>query len=110
MFQIGGQFLKADDGDYADQAGNTAKFNDGQGYNVLANVKIPAMGDKTTAFVRYDSMDAKDTGDDHTLTIAGIEFAAAKGVMMAVDYQSDDEGTPGSDPVNTIGIHSQFKF
>jgi hypothetical protein len=55
-------------------------------------------------------MDAKDTGDDHTLTVAGIEFEAAKGVMLAVDYQSDDKGTVGSKAVDTIGVHSQFKF
>ena len=110
MVQIGGQYLTADDGDYAKTAGNTAKFKDGKGYNVLANIKVPAMGDKTTAFVRYDSMDEKDTGYDHTLSIAGVEFEAAKGVMMAVDYQSDDKGTPGSKSLDTIGVHGQFKF
>jgi len=103
-FMIGGQYLTADDGDAA------TKFKDGTGYNVLTNIKVPAMGDKTTVFLRYDSMDEKDTGDDHTLTIAGIEFEAAKGVMLAVDYQSDDKGTAGSKSVDTIGVHSQFKF
>jgi hypothetical protein len=110
MVQIGGQYLTADDGDYAKTAGNSAKFKDGKGYNVLANIKVPAMGNKTTAFVRYDSMDEKDTGYDHTLSIAGLEFEAAKGVMMAVDYQSDDKGTPGSKSLDTIGVHGQFKF
>lgn len=108
MFQIGGQYLTADDGDFAETGGGT--FKDGAGYNVLANIKVPAMGDKTTIFVRYDSMDERDTGDDHTLTIAGIEFEAAKGVMLAVDYQSDDKGTAGSKSLDTIGVHSQFKF
>ena len=103
-FMFGGQYLTADDGDAA------TKFKDGTGYNVLTNIKVPAMGDKTTVFLRYDSMDEKDTGDDHTLTIAGIEFEAAKGVMLAVDYQSDDKGTTGSKSVDTIGLHSQFKF
>jgi len=103
--RIGGQYLTADDGDYTG-----GKFKDGTGYNVLANIKVPAMGDKTAVFVRYDTMDAKDTGDDHTLTIAGLEFEAGKGVLMSVDYQSDDPGTTGSTSVDTIGIHSQFKF
>lgn len=110
VFMIGGQYLTADDGDYADTVGSTAKFNDGAGYNILTNIKVPALGDKTTVFLRYDSMDAKDTGEDHTLTIAGIEFEAAKGVMLAVDYQSDDKGTADSKAVDTIGVHSQFKF
>jgi hypothetical protein len=68
------------------------------------------MGPKTTIFARYDSMDEMDTGNDHTLTIAGIEFEAAKGVMLAVDYQSDDPGTTGSKSVDMIGVHGQFKF
>jgi hypothetical protein len=110
IFQIGGQYLTADDGDYAKTAGTTAKFKDGTGYNVLANIKLPAMGPKTTIFARYDSMDEMDTGNDHTLTIAGIEFEAAKGVMLAVDYQSDDKGTTGSKSLDTIGVHGQFKF
>jgi hypothetical protein len=109
-FQIGGQYLTADDGEYAKTAGNTAKFKDGKGYNVLANIKVPAMGDKTTVFVRYDTMDAMDTGIDHTLTIAGIEFEAAKKVMVAVDYQSDDTGVAGAETRDTIGLHGQFKF
>ena len=106
--KIGGQYLAADDGDFAKTGGG--KFKDGKGYNILANIKVPAMGKKTTAFIRYDTMDERDTGDNHTLTIAGIEFAAAKGITMAVDYQSDDKGTSGSSSVDTIGIHSQFKF
>ncbi|MCG6937639.1 MAG: hypothetical protein LJE83_05630 [Gammaproteobacteria bacterium] len=109
-FMIGGQYLEADDGDYAKTTGTTAKFKDGTGYNVLANIKVPAMGPKTTIFARYDSMDEMDTGNDHTLTIAGIEFEAAKGVMLAVDYQSDDPGTTGSKSVDMIGVHGQFKF
>jgi hypothetical protein len=109
-FMIGGQYLTADDGDYAKTGGTTAKFKDGQGYNVLTNIKVPVMGDKTTVFLRYDSMDAMDTGVDHTLSIAGIEFEAAKGVMLAVDYQSDDSGVSGVKSVDTIGLHSQFKF
>jgi len=107
-FRIGGQYLTADDGDITNTGGG--KFKDGTGYNVLANVKVPAMGKKTAVFARYDSMDEKDTGDNHTLTIAGIEFEAAKGVMMAVDYQSDDKGTAGSTSLDTIGVHTQFKF
>lgn len=110
MFQIGGQYLTADDGDDDVFLAGDSTFNDGEGYNVLANIKMPGMGDKTTLFVRYDTMDATDSGDDHTLTIAGIEFEAAKGVMMAFDYQSDDSGVDGEDSVDTIGIHSQFKF
>jgi hypothetical protein len=110
-FRIGGQYLTADDGDDVKlAAAGVGKFKDATGYNVVANIKVPAMGKKTAVFVRYDSVDEKDTGDDHTLTIAGIEFEAAKGVMMAVDYQSDDKGTAGSDAVDTIGVHSQFKF
>lgn len=108
MVRIGGQYLTADDGDIAETGGGT--FKDGAGYNALASIKVPAMGKKTAVFVRYDSMDERDTGDDHTLTIAGIEFEAAKGVMLAVDYQSDDKGTAGSKSLDTIGVHSQFKF
>ena len=110
IFQIGGQYLSADDGDYADTAAGSSAFKDGTGYNVLTNIKVPAMGDKTTVFVRYDSIDKRDTSTDRTLTIAGIEFEAAKGVMLAVDYQSDDPGTAGSESTDTFGVHGQFKF
>lgn len=106
--QIGGQYLTADDGDVAST--DTSKFKDGKGYNVVANIKLPSMGNKTTAFVRYDTFDKRDSGTDRTLTIAGIEFEAAKGVMMAVDFQSDDPGTTGSKSLDTFGIHGQFKF
>jgi hypothetical protein len=104
MFQIGGQYLWADDGDAA------TTFKDGKGYNVVTNIKVPAMGKKTTVFLRYDSIDPRDTGTDETLSIAGIEFEAAKGVMMAVNYQSDDPGTAGSDSVDSVGVNGQFKF
>lgn len=108
MFQIGGQYLSADDGDYAKTGGG--KFKDAKGYNVVANIKLPALGKKSTVFVRYDTMDERNTGDNHTFTIAGVELEAAKGVMVAIDYQSDDKGTPGSKTLNTIGAHAQFKF
>jgi len=101
QFQIGGQILNADDGD------NTSKFDSGKGYNVVANVKLPSMGKKTTLFARYDTMDAMDTGTDSTLTIAGVEFEAAPGVMLAPNVQSADDGT---DTVTTVGINGQFKF
>jgi hypothetical protein len=104
MFQIGGQYLWADDGEAA------TTFKDGTGYNVVTNIKVPAMGKKTTVFLRYDSIDPRDTGTDETLSIAGIEFEAAKGVMMAVNYQSDDPGTAGSDSVDSVGVNGQFKF
>jgi hypothetical protein len=107
-FQIGGQYLTADDGDIANT--DTSKFKDGKGYNVLTNIKLPSMGNKTTLFVRYDAFDKRDSGTDRTLTIAGLEFEAAKGVMLAVDYQSDDPGTTGSKSVDTIGVHGQLKF
>lgn len=99
-FEIGGQFLRADDGNAA------TAFDSGKGYNVLANVKLP-MGKKTTAFVRYDTIDKMDTGTDETLTIAGVEFEAAPGIMLAPNYQSRDNGT---DTINSIGIHGQYKF
>jgi hypothetical protein len=105
MFRIGGQYLAADDGDSV-----KAKFKDGTGYNVLANIKVPSIGSKTAVFVRYDSIDKRDNGTDSTLTIAGIEFEAAKGVMLAVDYQSEDPGTAGSSTVDTVAVNGQFKF
>jgi len=108
MFLIGGQYLSADDGDIAKT--DTSKFKDGTGYNVLTNIKLPSMGKKTALFLRYDTMDIQDNGTDKTLTVAGIEFEAAKGVMLAVDYQSEDPGTANSKSVDTIGVHSQFKF
>ncbi len=108
IFQIGGQYLTADDGDFAKTGGG--KFEDGKGYNIVANVRLPSLGKKSTIFARYDTMDERDTGNDHTLTIAGVEFEAAKGVMVAVDYQSDDKGAPGTKTLDTIGAHAQFKF
>ncbi len=108
ILQIGGQYLTADDGDFAKTGGG--KFKDGKGYNVVANIKLPALDKSSTLFVRYDSMDERNTGNNHTLTIAGVEFEAAKGVMLAVDYQSDDKGTPGSKTLDSIGANAQFKF
>ena len=102
--RIGGQYLMADDGNASNP------FNDGKGFNVLANVKIPTMGSKTAAFVRYDSIDYKDTGNDQTLTIVGVEFEAAPHVMLAPNVQVLDPGTPGSDTVTSIGINGQFKI
>lgn len=101
QFQVGGQYLKADDGTAA------TSFDNGKGYNVLANVKLPSLGKKSKLFVRYDTMDAMDTGTDSTLTIAGLEFEAAPGVMVAPNVQSADDGT---DTVTTVGINTQFKF
>ena len=100
QFQIGGQYLKADDN-------NATSFDNGKGYNILANVKLPSMGNKSKLFVRYDTMDAMDTGTDSTLTIAGLEFEAAPGVMIAPNVQSADDGT---DKVTTVAINGQFKF
>ena len=101
QFQIGAQYLTADDGNAA------TNFDNGKGYNVVANVKLPSMGKKTTLFVRYDTMDAMDTGTDSTLTIAGVEFEAAPGVMIAPNVQTADDGT---DSVTTVGVNGQFKF
>jgi len=99
--EVGGQYMTADDG-----SAPGASFDKGKGYNVLANFKLP-MGKKTTAFVRYDTIDPMDTGTDQTLTIAGVEFEAAPGVMLAPNFQSADNGT---DTINTVGIHGQYKF
>jgi len=107
-FRIGGQYLMADDGDAANT--DTKLFNDATGYNVLANLKVPSIGKKTAIFVRYDSIDKRDNGTDSTLSIAGVEFEAAKGVMVAVDYQSEDPGTTGSQTVDTVAVNGQFKF
>lgn len=98
QFQIGGQYLKADDGS------GGSSFDNGKGYNILANVKLPSMG---KLFVRYDTIDAMDTGTDSTLTIAGLEFDAAPGVKVAPNVQSADDGT---DKVTTVGVNAQFKF
>ena len=107
-FQVGGQYMMADDGDYADTPAGAAAgtFNSGKGYNILANVKLP-MGKKTTAFVRYDTIDKRDTGTDQTLTIAGVEFEVAPGVMLAPAVQSEDDGT---DTITDIGVWGQYKF
>jgi hypothetical protein len=99
-FEIGGQYLMADDGSAA------TKFDSGKGWNILANVKLP-VGEKTTAFARYDTIDKKDTGTDETLTIAGVEFQAGPGIMLAPNVQIADDGT---DTVTTVGVHGQFKF
>jgi len=106
QFRVGGQYLMADDGNKANAGVN---FDKGKGYNILANVKLP-MGTKTSAFARYDTIDALDTGTDATLTIVGVESEFAPGVMLALDYQSADPGTTNSDSVNTFGIHGQFKY
>lgn len=100
MVEIGGQYLMADDGSAA------TSFDSGKGWNVLANVKLP-VGKKTTAFARYDTIDKKDTGTDQTLTIAGVEFEAGPGIMLAPNVQIADDGT---DTVTTVGVHGQFKF
>ncbi len=101
QFQVGAQYLQADDGTAA------TKFDNGTGYNVVANIKLPSMGKKTKLFARYDSLDAKDTGTDSTLTIAGIEFEAAPGILLAPNVQSADDGT---DTVTTVAVNGQFKF
>lgn len=100
MFQVGGQYLAADDGNAA------TNFNSGTGYNVLANVKLP-MAMKSTLFVRYDSIDKMDSGTDETLTIAGVEFEAAKGVKLAPNVQTADNGTTST---TTVAVNGQFKF
>lgn len=104
MVRIGGQYLLADDGNASNP------FNSGKGYNVLANVKLPSMGKKTAAFVRYDSVDKQDNGTDATLTIVGLEFEAAPGIMLAPNVQIADPGTTGSDAVTSAGVNGQFKF
>ena len=103
QFRVGGQYLMADD------SLASKPFDSGNGYNILANAKLP-MGRKTTAFARYDTIDKKDNGTDATLTIVGVESEFAPGVMLALDYQSADPGTTNSDTVNTIGVHGQFKY
>ena len=99
-FKIGGQYLTADDGS------SKTRFDNGKGYNLLADLKLG----KTTVFARYDTMDERNNGNNHTLAIAGVEFKAAKGVKVAFDYQTEDKGTPGSTSVDTIGAHTEFKF
>ncbi len=103
FIQVGGQYMVADDGD------SSRPFDSAQGYNVLTNINLP-MGNKTKAFARYDSVDKKDSGDDATLIIVGVESEFAHGIKLALDYQSKDPGTPGTDSVDTIGVHGQFKF
>jgi hypothetical protein len=100
QFQVGGQYLKANDD-------NAAAFDNGSGYNLVANAKLPSMGEKTKLFVRYDTIDKLDNGTDETLTIAGVEFNTAPGVSLAPNVQSADDGT---DTVTTVGINAQFKF
>jgi hypothetical protein len=99
--RAGGQYLMADDG----SGGST--FNDGTGYNVLVNVKLPTGEHKSEAFARYDSIDPMDTGTDTTLTIAGVEIEAAKGVMFAPNVQVRDDGTTSE---TTWGVNGQIKF
>lgn len=94
------EYLMADDGDAA------TSFKDGTGYSGLVNVNLP-VGKKSKAFARYDSIDKMDTGTDETLTIVGVETEANKNVMVAVDYQSRDDGT---DTINTIAVHAQVKI
>lgn len=94
------EYLMADDGDAA------TSFDGGTGYSALANVNLP-MGTKSQAFARYDSIDAKDTGTDNTLAILGVETEAKKNLMVAVDVQSNDNGT---DTITTVGVHAQVKI
>jgi len=94
------EYLGADDGDAA------TSFDGGSGYSALANVNLP-MGNKSKAFARYDSIDAKDTGTDNTLLIVGVETEAKKNLMVAVDVQSNDNGT---DTITTVGVHAQVKI
>jgi len=111
QFQIGGQYLKADDGDVpalkVAVPATKAEFDNGKGYNILANVKLPSLGNKSKLFVRYDVFDKNDSGTDNKVTIAGLEFEAAPGVKVAPNVQSDDNGT---DTVTTVGINTQFSF
>jgi hypothetical protein len=94
------EYVAADDDD-------KATYDSGSGYSVLANVNIPA-GNKSQAFARYDSFEAVDGQPDPvTKVIVGVETEANKNVMVAVDYQSVDDGT---DTVNTIGVHAQIKI
>lgn len=99
--RAGGQYLMADDG----SGGST--FNDGTGYNVLVNVKLPTGETKSEAFARYDSVDPMDTGTDETLTVVGVEFEVAKGVKFAPNVQISDDGTTS---VTTYGVNGQLKF
>jgi hypothetical protein len=98
---VAAEYLMADDGN-----GNPSGFQDATGYSALVNVNLP-VGKKSKAFARYDSIDPQDTGTDNTLTIVGVETEANKNVMVAVDYQSRDDGT---DTVNTIAVHAQIKI
>jgi hypothetical protein len=105
QFQVGGQYLKADDG-----SSSSAKFDNGKGYNILANVKLPLMGKQTKLFARYDTIDKLDDGTDAKTIIAGVEFEVAPGVKLAPNYITEDSGVSGSKKVKTIGINGQFKF
>ncbi|MBI5135744.1 MAG: hypothetical protein HZA24_00245 [Nitrospirae bacterium] len=99
-FEVGGQYLTANDSD-------ATKFNDGTGYSVQANVNLP-VGNKAVGFVRYDSMEYKDTDlDPTTLTVAGVEFAAAPGITLAPTYKNKDTGTATE---TTVAVYGQFKF
>lgn len=102
-FEVGGQYLTANDS-------NASKFDEGAGYSVQANVNLP-VGNKAVAFVRYDSMEYKKADvDPETLTVAGVEFAAAPGITLAPTYKSKDPKTVGAETETTVAIYSQFKF
>ena len=108
LFQVGGQYLMADDGDAA------RHFNSAKGFNVVANVALSPMGSKARAFVRYDSVENDDSAVNsykgERLFIVGVESEFAHGIKLSLDYQSKDPRTPDTDWVNTIGVHGQFKF
>jgi hypothetical protein len=98
QFLVAAQYLMADDGNAA------TSFDSGKGWSALARAMLP-FGQKTEAFARYDTIDAKDTGTDTTLTIVGVQFQAAPGVLIAPNVQIRDDGT---DTVTTAGVHAQF--
>lgn len=96
------EYLMADDG-------NATTFDDGTGYSALVNVKIPA-GNKSTGFVRYDSMEFKDSDPDPvTQVIVGAETEVNKNVMVAATFKQTDPGG-SADTEDVFGLFAQFKI
>ena len=102
-FRALAQYVTADDGSYSG-----AKFKDGKGYNLQGGVRV-GQGE---LFLRWDAVDAKDSGQEDTLLVGGYAFKLTQGVDLAVVLRQDTDKEKGKPDVtdSSYGFITQIKL
>ena len=81
-------------GDWVDAQGDALNT---KGYSAFANVKLPILDKKLSAFARYDHFDQDDDGEiasdaDYDMYIAGLAYDIYKGNLVLLDFETTDYG------------------